>query len=144
LLAHLSQFELHETPDAAEVDAHHAVVILAGRIGRFREHILDARVIVSRIETSKDLDIFFTIAATWASSDTSQRMAIAWRPLAAISFAADCAASSFRSASATEAPALANAFAVARPNPEPAPVTRATLFSKDIFTKVSIFMELAC
>src|ERR1700739_2149668 len=42
-------------------------------------------------------------------------------------------ACSSASANATEAPDSAKAFAVARPNPDPAPVTRATLFSKDMF-----------
>jgi hypothetical protein len=35
----------------------------------------------------------------------------------------------------TDAPSSAKAFAVARPMPEPAPVTSATLFSKDKFIK---------
>src|SRR5712671_5006050 len=38
---------------------------------------------------------------------------------------------SFESANTTEAPDSAKAFAVARPMPEPAPVTSATLFSKE-------------
>src|SRR5580700_9084272 len=54
-------------------------------------------------------------------------------PSADSSSAAERTASSFASASTTEAPDSANAFAVARPNPDPAPVTRATLFSKDMF-----------
>src|SRR6267143_1971078 len=37
------------------------------------------------------------------------------------------------STSATAAPSAANACAVARPIPEPAPVTSATLFSRDKF-----------
>jgi hypothetical protein len=37
------------------------------------------------------------------------------------------------SASVTAAPTSAKALAVARPMPEPAPVTSATLFSKDKF-----------
>src|ERR1700704_1636178 len=40
---------------------------------------------------------------------------------------------SLTSAKTTEAPDSAKAFAVARPSPDPAPVTSATLFSNDIF-----------
>src|SRR2546422_3218504 len=42
---------------------------------------------------------------------------------------------SFQSANTTEAPDSAKALAVARPNPDPAPVTSATLFSKDMFMR---------
>src|SRR6266568_3463085 len=80
------------------------------------------------------------MASTCASSDTSQRMASVLWPWATNSLAADCAASSFQSASTTEAPDSANALAVARPNPDAAPVTSATLFSKDmIMTSSSVF-----
>src|SRR6267378_111691 len=46
---------------------------------------------------------------------------------------------SFESANTTEAPDSAKAFAVARPSPDPAPVTSATLFSKDMFITSSSF-----
>src|SRR5256885_7717308 len=50
---------------------------------------------------------------------------------------------SFESANATAAPDSAKAFAVARPNPDPAPVISATLFSKDMFiTSPSSRVEL--
>src|SRR6266700_1173136 len=54
--------------------------------------------------------------------------------------AAECTAFSFQSAKTTEAPDSAKALAVARPNPDAAPVTSATLFSKDMFiTSASLF-----
>src|SRR5258708_21587009 len=68
-------------------------------------------------------------------------MASVLEPLLASSLAADCAASSFQSANTTEAPDSAKALAVARPNPDPAPVTSATLFSKDMFTTSSSLFE---
>src|SRR3982074_65519 len=46
---------------------------------------------------------------------------------------------SLTSAKTTEAPDSAKAFAVARPSPDPAPVTSATLFSKDMFITSSSF-----
>ena len=68
-----------------------------------------------------------TIAATWASSLTSQRTASALWPWP-ISFSASArTASSRKSASTTAAPASANAWAVASPMPDAAPVTSATL-----------------
>src|SRR2546430_13538328 len=74
-----------------------------------------------------------TMAATSASSATSQRMPIALWPAATRPFAADRAASSLMSANVIAAPASANALAVARPIPDAAPVTSATPFSKDEF-----------
>jgi uncharacterized protein (TIGR02646 family) len=64
-------------------------------------------------------------------------------PLLARSLAAACTSFSFQSASTTEAPASANAFAVASPNPEAAPVTRATLFSNDIFMLILLLQTVA-
>src|SRR5436190_22229657 len=66
-------------------------------------------------------------------------MASALCPCADSSSAAERAASSFESANTTEAPDSAKAFAVARPSPDPAPVTSATLFSKDMFITSSSF-----
>src|SRR5260370_30323004 len=60
-------------------------------------------------------------------------MASALRPWAASSSATERTACSFQSANTTEAPDSAKAFAVARPSPDPAPVTSATLFSYDMF-----------
>src|SRR5437870_4589528 len=73
------------------------------------------------------------IAATSASSATLQRTAIALWSAETSSSAAERTAFSSMSASTTAAPASAKALAVARPMPEPAPVTSATLFSKDKF-----------
>src|SRR5438876_4038380 len=68
-------------------------------------------------------------------------MASALCPCADSSSAAERAASSFQSANTTEAPDSAKALAVARPNPDPAPVTSATLFSKDMFITSSSLFE---
>src|SRR5436190_527559 len=62
-------------------------------------------------------------------------MAIALWPAETSSSAAERTALSCTSASATEAPASAKALAVARPMPEAAPVTSATLFSNKEFMK---------
>src|SRR5438105_8998274 len=80
------------------------------------------------------------MASTCASSDTSQRMASVLWPWATNSLAADFAASSFQSANTTEAPDSANALAVARPNPDAAPVTSTTLFSKDRFINAFLYL----
>src|SRR5207245_10766866 len=61
-------------------------------------------------------------------------------PLSASSLAADCTAFSFQSANTTEAPDSANALAVARPNPDAAPVTSTTLFSKDRFINAFLYL----
>src|SRR6266700_1789693 len=74
-----------------------------------------------------------TMAATSASSATSQRMPFALWPAATRSSAAERTPASLTSASATAAPASAKALAVARPMPEAAPVTSATWFSNDEF-----------
>src|SRR5260370_29347752 len=66
-------------------------------------------------------------------------MASALRPWAASSLAAERTACSFESANTTEAQDSAKAFEVARPSPDPAPVTSATLFSKDMFITSSSF-----
>src|SRR6266478_4150191 len=80
------------------------------------------------------------MASTCSSSDTSQRMASVLWPLSASSWAADCASFSFQSANTTEAPDSANALAVARPNPDAAPVTSTTLFSKDRFINAFLYL----
>src|SRR5258708_32852018 len=58
-------------------------------------------------------------------------MPFAFCPAATSSSAEERTAFSLTSANATAAPASAKALAVVRPMPEPAPVTRATLLSKD-------------
>src|SRR5439155_2475900 len=74
-----------------------------------------------------------TIAATSASSTTLQRMPIALCPAATSFSAAERTAFSLTSANTTAAPWSAKVLAVTRPMPEAAPVTSATLFSKDMF-----------
>src|SRR5437667_3302798 len=81
------------------------------------------------------------MAATSASSATLQRTAIALWPAETSSSAAERTACSSMSASTTAAPASAKALAVARPMPEPAPVTSATLFSKDKFINEFLLVE---
>src|ERR1035437_7781640 len=66
----------------------------------------------------------------------SQRSASALCPWSVSSLAAEIADFSFQSANTTEAPDSAKAFAVAKPSPEPAPVTSATVFSKEMFIAV--------
>src|SRR5260370_5485859 len=56
LLAHLLQLELHATPDAAEIDRHHPVVIVTGRIGSFCKDILNTGIVVGCIELSESGD----------------------------------------------------------------------------------------
>src|SRR5216684_347926 len=56
LLAHLLQLELHTTPDPAEIDRHHPVVIVTGRIGSFCKDILYAGIVVGCIELSESGD----------------------------------------------------------------------------------------
>src|ERR1700730_8642715 len=57
--------------------------------------------------------------------------ASAWPPFASISETSDASLSAERAATATLAPASASASAVARPIPCDAPVTRATLSSRE-------------
>src|SRR5207237_5583839 len=61
-------------------------------------------------------------------------------PAATSCSAAARTADSLMSANATEAPASAKAFAVASPIPEPAPVTSATLFSRDRFINAFLYL----
>src|ERR1700720_3524748 len=63
-------------------------------------------------------------------------MAMALRPWAVIPSAAAYTASSFQSASATDAPDSAKAFAVARPSPDAAPVTSATFPTNEMFMEM--------
>src|SRR6267143_2293886 len=72
------------------------------------------------------------MAFTWASSATSQGIANALCPCACSASAAERTDVSFQSARTTEAPDSAKAFTVARPSPDPAPVTSATLPSNKI------------
>ena len=67
-----------------------------------------------------------TSAWTWAGSVTSVGTATARPPADWISFAARSRASGLRAARATDAPAAANAVAMARPMPRLPPVTMAT------------------
>ena len=83
-----------------------------------------------------------TMAFTCASSDTSQRMAMALWPAATSCSVAVRAAVSLTSARATAAPSAANACAAANPIPEAAPVTSATLFSKDKFINSIPFLSI--
>src|SRR5260370_8954546 len=53
-------------------------------------------------------------------------------------------ADSLMSTSATAAPSAANACAAARPIPEPAPVTSATLFSRDKFIDRFLLHLMCC
>jgi hypothetical protein len=71
-----------------------------------------------------------TIASTWASSVTSQAMGRTVCPCDASSPATCCTTSAFRSASTVAALLSAKARAVARPIPELAPVTSATVLPK--------------
>src|SRR3974390_2558933 len=52
LFAHMLQLELHAAPHTAQVDPHHAVVIFPRRISSFDENILNAGIVVRRIEPS--------------------------------------------------------------------------------------------
>src|SRR5437868_114779 len=70
-------------------------------------------------------------------------MAIALWPSATIRSASLRTAASFRSTRATAAPASAKASAVARPMPEAAPVTRATLPSNNKFITHSFYRHTA-
>jgi hypothetical protein len=56
LLAHLPQFELHAAPFAAKIDSHDAVVILTSRVCCLREDILDASIVVGRVELAEGRD----------------------------------------------------------------------------------------
>ena len=64
-----------------------------------------------------------TMAATSSERDTSVRFATARPPAATISATTRCRASAFTSAASTLAPSAAKRFAMASPNPDPAPVT---------------------
>src|SRR5262245_53736935 len=78
----------------------------------------------------KAATVSFTTRRQSPSRETSAACARARAPASAMLLATSCAASSERSTSATDAPSRPKASAVARPIPEPAPVTSATLPSK--------------
>jgi len=73
--AHLLQLELHATPDAAEIDRHHPVVIVTGRIGSLYKDILNTGIVVGCIELSESGDSLLNHCFYPASSATSQRIA---------------------------------------------------------------------
>jgi len=50
LFAHHAELELHTAPDTPQVDAHDPVIVFARRVGRFCEHVLNTRVVVSNIQ----------------------------------------------------------------------------------------------
>src|SRR3989442_5293838 len=56
LLAHLLQLKLHATPYTAEIDRHHPVVIFSGGISSLCEDILNAGIVVGRIEPPESRD----------------------------------------------------------------------------------------
>ena len=56
LLAHLLQLELHATPYAPQIDRHHPVVIVSGRISSFCKDILNAGIVVGCIEPPESRD----------------------------------------------------------------------------------------
>jgi hypothetical protein len=101
-------------------DPHDTVVILTGGIGDLREDHSDARIVGQR-RLPKAVIGCATMASTCASSAKLQWMAP--RDLGrSVHPPRARTALSFQSASATEAPDSAKAFAVARPSPEAAPV----------------------
>jgi hypothetical protein len=53
LLAHLLQFKLHAAPHATQVDCHHAVVVVAGRVSRLGKNVLDAGIVVCGIQATE-------------------------------------------------------------------------------------------
>src|SRR5579863_681273 len=59
LFAHLLQLEFHAAPHTAQIDAHHPVIIFAGGIGRFCKNVLNAGVVVGRIESAESGDRLF-------------------------------------------------------------------------------------
>jgi hypothetical protein len=56
LLAHGAQLKLHATPHTAEIDCYYSVKIVSGCIRGLRTNILDAGIIVSRIQSTKSAD----------------------------------------------------------------------------------------
>lgn len=133
MFTHMLQFELHATPYTLEVDGHHPVVIVSGRVRSLCEHILNAGIVVSCIEPPERGDRLFHHCLHLRVIGNVIADGQCLMTTVANSLAADCASFSFQSANTTEAPASAKALAVARPNPDAAPVTSATLFSKDKF-----------
>src|SRR5208283_5033588 len=53
LLAHLQQFVLHATPDAAEIDGVYPVELFAAGVGSFRDEALHTGVVERRIQTAE-------------------------------------------------------------------------------------------
>jgi hypothetical protein len=137
LFAHLLQFELHAAQFAAEIDPHYAVVILSGSVCGLCEDILDARVAIGGIEPAESSDRLLDHGIDLHVIGDIATNGDGLRPWAVGSWAAACTASSFQSASATDAPDSAKAFAVARPSPDAAPVTSATFSSIEMFMETS-------
>src|SRR5258708_18494477 len=59
LFAHLLQLELPATPYTLEVDPHHPVVVFPGSISSLCENILNAGIVVSRVEPAESSDRLF-------------------------------------------------------------------------------------
>ena len=56
LLAHLAQLELHASPDTTEIDGHHSVIVFPGSISGLRNNILNAGIVVGRIQPAESGD----------------------------------------------------------------------------------------
>jgi hypothetical protein len=134
LLTHDLELEFHAAPDAPQVNAHHTVLVSAWRVGDFCKNILNASIVIGGIQLAELsqglLHHSFNLRIVRHVTSDDQRLVTF---VGASSFAATFTSFSLQSASTTDAPASANAFAVARPKPDAAPVTRATLFSNAMF-----------
>jgi hypothetical protein len=112
---------------AGETDAEDAVPVGLGELGERQDGLLDARVVEGGVRRPNCSTVRSTARWTSSSLVTSQVRASTFPPSAVMSRAVSSSASVDRSAMATCAPARAKAKAVARPMPDAAPVTKATL-----------------
>jgi hypothetical protein len=88
LLEHLPQLELHATPHAAKIDGNHAVKVFSGGIGSFHSDVLDAGIVVGRIEpperSHRPLNHTFYLSIVPRSFRSRRKKAKRWTASAAI------------------------------------------------------------
>jgi hypothetical protein len=138
LLAHLSQFVLHAVEDAAQIDRIHAIEFFDAGISGFHGGGLHAGIVECRIQATEYrdglLDHGSHLSLVGDIATDGDRLMVGGDQF--FYCGANCVLMDVRQRDGS--PASAKALAVARPMPEAAPVTSATLSLKDQFTNVSL------
>jgi len=132
----------HATPDTAQVIPNNSVIVIAGRISRFGEDILNAGIVVSGIEPPVSSDsllhhCFYLRVIRHVAANRKRLVTLIGKL-----FGCGLHCLLIPVCNNTDAPDSAKAFAVASPNPDAAPVTSATLFRRYVHDDLLTFLSL--